>query len=135
MRKIYSLLIVSLFAGYAYAQDTPKCLENDIIHAYMNDFSYDDYLNDYEKSFVLDYFNAGKSAGYRLDAPKPVSLSWTLDPAAVAQRVEVSEQSNYSNAWIYNARNDTAGYDVYNLIPGKKYYYRVVSTDPAQMRP
>ena len=129
MRKIYSLLIVSLFAGYAYAQDTPKCLENDIIHAYMNDFSYDDYLNDYEKSFVLDYFNAGKSAGYRLDAPKPVSLSWTLDPAAVAQRVEVSEQSNYSNAWIYNARNDTAGYDVYNLIPGKKYYYRVVSTD------
>ena len=128
MRKFYILLIVSLFAGYAYSQSASECLENDIIHRYMNEFSYDT-IPDYNVSYVMDYFNAGKTAGYRMDAPKPVSLSWTLDPAAVAQRVEVSEQSDYSNPWVYNARNDTAGYDVYNLIPGKKYYYRVVSTD------
>lgn len=121
MRKFYVLLTVSLFAGFASAQDTPKCLENDIIHSYMNDFSYDDYLDDYDKSFVLDYFNNGKNTGIRMDAPKPVSLSWTLDPACAAQRIEVSEQSDYSNAWVYNVRSDTAGYDVYNLIPGKHY--------------
>jgi hypothetical protein len=127
MRKLYILVIVSLFAGYAYSQD-PQCLENDIIHRYMNEFSYDT-IPDYDVSYVMDYFNEGKTAGYRMDAPKPVSLSWTLNPGAVAQRVEVSEKSDYSDAWVYNARNDTAGYDVYNLIPGKKYYYRVISTD------
>ena len=128
MRKLYSLVALSLFAGHICSQTT-YCLENDITHAYMNDFSYDDYLDDYDKSFILDYFNNGKTAGYRLDAPKPVSLSWTLDPACAAQRVEVSESSNYSDSWVYNVRSDTAGYDVYNLIPGKKYYYRVISTD------
>ena len=125
MRKLYVLLLVSLLAGYAYSQE-PQCLENDIIHAYMNDFSYDT-IQDYNVSYVMDYFN--RPATYRKDAPKPVSLSWTLDPACTAQRVEVSEQSDYSNPWVYNARNDTAGYDVYNLIPGKKYYYRVISTN------
>ena len=128
MRKYYILFLASLFAGYAYSQGSQECLENDIIHRYMNEFSYDT-IPDYNVSYVLDYFNEGKTGGYRMDAPKPVSLSWTLDPGAVAQRVEVSEQSDYSNAWVYNARNDTAGYDVYNLIPGKKYYYRVISTD------
>ena len=128
MRKYYILFLASLFAGYAYSQGSQECLENDIIHRYMNEFSYDT-IPDYNVSYVLDYFNEGKTGGYRMDAPKPVSLSWTHDPGAVAQRVEVSEQSDYSNAWVYNARNDTAGYDVYNLIPGKKYYYRVISTD------
>ena len=125
MRKIQVFLMMSLLTGHICSQ-TPWCLENDITHAYLNDFSYDDYLDDYNVSFIMEYFN--KPHDYRLDAPKPVRLSWTHASGAEAQRIEVSESSTYDNAYVYSVHADSAAYDVYNLIPGKTYYYRVVST-------
>ena len=126
MRKIYFLLSVfSILVGRVCSQ--PYCLENDIIHGFMNDFKYDT-IADYNVSYVMEYFN--RPADYRKDAPKPVSLSWTNNNAEIcAQRVEVSESSDYSNPLVFSVRNDTTGYDVYNLIPGKTYYYRIVSID------
>ena len=125
MRRFCILLVLFLSAGLAYSSE-PVCLENDIIHDYMNDFSYDT-IADYNVSLVMDYFN--RPADYRKDAPRPVSLSWTKDPDAAAQRVEVSEQSDYSDSLVYAVSKDSARYDVYNLIPGKTYYYRVISVD------
>ena len=127
MRKISSLIVLSLFAGHICSQT--YCLENDITHAYMTDFSYDDYLDDYDVSFVLHYDTLYKEGprDYRLDAPKPVRLHWTHEPGAEAQRIEVSLKSNYDSAYVYSVHADSTAYDVYNLIPGKTYYYRVVS--------
>ena len=125
MRKIIVLLLLLLFAVRGSAQ-TSYCLENDITHDYLNDFSYDDYLDDYDVSFILDYFN--KPHDYRLDAPKPVRLSWTHTAGAESQRIEVSDTSTYANAYVYQVHPDSAAYDVYNLIPGKTYYYKVIST-------
>ena len=127
MRKIYSLIVLSLFAGHICSQT--YCLENDITHAYLNDFSYDT-IPDYNVSYVLYYDSLYKIGprDYRLDAPKPVRLSWAHEPGAEAQRIEVSLRSDYDSAYVYSVHADSAAYDVYNLIPGKTYYYRVVST-------
>ena len=125
MRKFYIILALSLLAGRVCSK-SPYCLENDIIYGYMHDFSYDT-IADYTVSYVMEYFN--KPADYRKDAPKPVTLSWTNDPAAEAQRIEVSENSDYSDAFVYTVGKDAGSYDVYNLIPGRKYYYRVVSVN------
>ena len=131
MRKFYVLVAFSLLVGHVCAEDNfpVYCLENNIIHSYLNDFSYDTVALD--TSFVMDYFNRGKEEGYRMDAPKPVSLSWTLDPSTQAQRIEVSESSSYSDLLVYSVAPDKDSYDLYNLIPGKTYYYRVVSVDAA----
>ncbi len=127
MRKPFVLVLVSLFAGYSGAQNPQFCLENDITNRYMNEFTYDDYLDDYDVSKIMEYFDAGKDDGYRLDAPKPVSLSWTKAAGATSQRIEVSESADYADAYIYSVAADAESYDVYNLIPGKTYYYRVIS--------
>ena len=127
MRKKIILSFISLFAGYVCAQNAPYCLENDIIHSYLNDFSYDSIPLD--TSFVMAYFDKGKDEGYRMDAPKPINLSWTHDPSAQAQRIEVSESSTYANPLVYSVAPDKDSYDLYNLIPGKNYYYKIISTD------
>ena len=129
MKKIYILFVLSLLAGHVCAEDIVPvyCLENNIIHSYLNDFSYDTVALD--TSFVMDYFNRGKDEGYRMDAPKPVNLSWTQNPSAQSQRIEVSESSTYSYPLVYSVAPDKDSYDLYNLIPGKTYYYRVVSID------
>ena len=127
MRKPFVLVLVSLFAGYSGAQNPQFCLENDITNRYMNEFTYDDYLDDYDVSKIMEYFDAGKDDGYRLDAPKPVTLSWTKAAGAASQRIEVSESADYADAYVYSVAADAESYDVYNLIPGKTYYYRVIS--------
>ena len=126
MRKLYIILSACLLAGQVCAQEPlPKyCLENDITHAYLTDFSYDT-IPDYNVSYIMDYFNM--SHDYRLDAPKPVNLSWTAGADAESQRIEVSESSAYTDALVFNVSKDKNSYDVYNLIPGKTYYYRVMA--------
>ena len=128
MKKFYVLFTLSLLTARVGAQEIPNyCLENDIVNHYMNDFTYDDYLDDYNESKILYYFDLGKDAGYRLDAPKPVTLTWTKASGATSQRIEVSESESFSDSYVYQLRADAESYDVYNLIPGKTYYYRVIS--------
>ena len=126
MRKSLVLIALSLSAGHVFSQETlpQDGLENDITHRYLTDFSYDT-IPDINVSYVLDYYNMPHD--YRLDAPKPVSLSWTKDGAASSQRVEVSESSDYSDALVFKVGKDKGSFDVYNLIPGRHYYYRVVA--------
>ena len=130
MKKFYVLSVLSLLTARVCAQEIPSyCLENDIVYHYMNDFTYDDYLDDYDESKIMYYFDLGKDAGYRLDAPKPITLTWTNDAGATYQRIEVSESEDFTDPYIYSVSADVASYDVYNLIPGKTYYYRVISVD------
>ena len=123
MRKINLFVALTLLAGQTYAQVIYN-VENDITHAYLNDFSYDTVSLD--KSFIMDYFNMPHD--YRLDAPRPVSLAWTGQAGADSQRLEVSESSDYADALVFALNPDSSRYDLYNMIPGNTYYWRVVST-------
>lgn len=125
MRKVILCLSTLLLAGKIFSQPPINyCVENDITHAFLNDFSYEGL--DLKISYVMDYFN--RPHDYRLDAPRPVRLSWTHDPDAEAQRVEVSELSTYADSIVFTIHKDSAGYFLYNMIPGKIYHYRIVST-------
>ncbi len=122
MKRIGFLFALSLFAGQLPAQQQ-YCVENDITHAYLNDFTYDTVSLD--KSFVMKYFNMPHD--YRLDAPRPVELTWTHQDGAESQTVEVSESADFTNAIVFALDKDTARYELYNLAPGRKYYYRILS--------
>ena len=125
MRKLYFLITLSLFAGRICAQNPVQyCVETDITHGFLFDFSYD--TVDLKISYVMDYFN--KPHDYRLDAPAPVKLSWNHEDGAESQRLEVSESSAYADPMIFALGKDAADYDLYNMIPGRTYYWRVIST-------
>lgn len=125
MRKIYTLSVFCLLAGSINAQQPVSyTVENEITHGFLTDFTYDTVsLN---VSYVMDYFN--KPHTYRLDAPAPVRLTWAHQDGAEAQRVDVSEKQDYSDSIAFTIDKDSAAYDLYNLIPGRNYYYRIVST-------
>lgn len=124
MRKTAFVFVFSVVARLMSAQNPVSyCVENEITHDFLNDFSYDSL--DLTVSYVMKYFN--KPHDYRLDAPVPVRLSWNHEAGADAQRVEVSESSVYTDSIVFTINKDTAQYDLYNMIPGKKYYYRIVS--------
>ena len=125
MKKFYLIIALSMLMGRISAQNPVKySVENEITHGYLNDFTYDT-IADLNVSYVMEYFN--KPHEYRLDAPVPAHLSWTHQDGADAQRVEVSEQNTYANPIVFTINKDAAEYDLYNLIPGKTYYYRIVS--------
>lgn len=125
MRHFYALLVLCLAFVRIGAQTPVRyCIENEITHGFLNDFSYDSL--DLTVSYVMDYFN--KPHDYRLDAPSPVKLSWTHADGAEAQRVEISEKSDYSDPIKFTIDKDASEYDLYNMIPGKVYYYRILST-------
>ena len=124
MRKLYFLISLSLLAGRICAQSPVEyCVENEITHGYLFDFTYD--TVDLSVSYVMDYFN--KPHDYRLDAPAPVRLSWNHEDGADEQKLEVSESSSFTAPLIFALDKDTAEYDLYNMIPGKTYYWRVIS--------
>ena len=123
MRKACFVLAFSMFVGNICAQQS-YCVENDITHAYLNDFTYDT-IPDLNVSYIMQYFRMPHD--YRLDAPVPANLSWTHDAGAESQRLEVSEWADFSDPLIYALDADTAQYELYNLIPGRKYYYRILS--------
>lgn len=139
MKKICFLFAFSLMAGFMSAQaPISYSVEKDIVHAYLTDFDYD--TIDINESYILDYFNMPRNydkskkptdavnVQARLDAPNPVRLTWNHEDGAEAQRLEVSESSDYSDSIVFKINKDTAQYDLFNLIPGRLYYYRFVST-------
>ncbi len=136
MRKLYSLLALSLLFAGASAQDPVRyTVEKDIIHSYLTDFDYDTIPLTVEK--VMDYFNmphvtdASKPATApenRLDAPAPYRITWTHQDGADAQRVDVAPDTRFARGVIsFTVNKDTSVYDLYNMVPGETVYYRVVS--------
>lgn len=135
MKKICFLFAFSLMAGFMSAQaPISYSVEKDIVHSYLTDFDYD--TIPLTVTYIMKYFNMPHVTDpnkpvtdpvNRLDAPNPVKLSWNHEDGAEAQRVEVSESSTYSDSIVFTINKDAAQYDLYNMIPGKHYYYRVVS--------
>jgi protein tyrosine/serine phosphatase len=128
MKKLITLSILCLVAGTARSKEIPEyCLENNAVQHYIHDFEYDD--DDYTYTNILDYcdpepYKYYKYDGYRKDRPEPASLEF---PSALPQDgiLYVSENSDFSDSLTYNVKAGATGYDVYNLIPGRTYYYKV----------
>ena len=81
-----------------------------------------DYSNDpdYTLSFARDY---RKDHGAN-DKPLPVKISWNGGDAA---KILVSKSPEFEDAFEVAAEASPA--EVFNLVPGEKYYYKVLAAD------
>ena len=75
---------------------------------------------DYVLSFVKDY----KSKYGANDKPLPVKISW---PGGTADKVVISQSPDFADA--FEIKVDTPPAEVFNLIPGVGYYYKVLAGD------
>ena len=136
MRKILLFSTLSLFTMQAFAQQQiPEyCLENDVVHRYLTEVQYDP--NDYSYSNITDYCYSypwdweGEGKGVRLDFPKPVPIK-LASALSVAGKLYVGESEDYSDAdlLVMDITQGTDSINVWNLIPGRTYNWKLVDAE------
>lgn len=100
-------------------------LENEALTAYLNDaeLTYTD-TND-DNVTVMNKYVSTYSYIARKDCPNPVKIEWT-NPASNATVISIYKNDSLDNpVWTQNATANATAAEVYNLIPGRKYYYSV----------
>lgn len=101
-------------------------LENLTLRAYLNFLEQMPYRDgDYSYSYIDDYYQV--STTYRKDQPRPISISW--ESAGGAQRLYVADNPGFDEALVYPVGALSGSYDIYNLIPERQYWWKVVSTN------
>ena len=107
-------------------------LENDCVSSYLDaamtaytggDRSSSLIKNAWGNSAVYGNFTPGRDARY--DCPRPVPISWSTVVTG-EKTVYIYNNSTYTDEELHVTSTGTSA-DVYNLIPGRTYYYRVMS--------
>lgn len=102
-------------------------LVNDKMNEYFTYEAEHPYTPSDNNSWVENYAR-GKSSTNRLDWPKPVPVTWTTSVSGtptVAVYNDADCTSEEIMAYVTNTTANSA--DIYNLIPGRKYWYVVRS--------
>lgn len=124
MKKILSICVATLLAIPLLAQTEVFNLENPAVQAFMADRTYDT-NSDYSVT-VIEKYNTDEYYSDR-DRPLPVVVKWDARPeGSVWVRVQVSEKADFTR--IVHTEEQRAvkrTQQIYNLIPGRTYYYRV----------
>ena len=130
MRKILLLAVLVLFSFQAKSQNSIQeyCVENETAHRYLTEVKYDS--TDYSYSSIMNYcYNMPwnwkvEGNGVRLDFPRPVPIR-LANAIDTASTFYVSENADFSDAWTYTIEKGVDSIDVYNLIPGRVYNWKV----------
>ena len=126
MRKILLLAFVGMISMQAKSQNQiPEyCLENDVVHSYLTEVQYDPTNYDYSKILCYCDSPSYNNNGIRKDLPKavPIKLTSAIDTAST---FFVSENADFSDAWSYTIAKGVDSIDIYNLIPGRLYNWKV----------
>jgi protein tyrosine/serine phosphatase len=64
----------------------------------------------------------------RRDKPEPATIFWTQNASATSQQITWSLNADFSDASTAVVDLSDAHYEIYNLLPGKTYYYKVTAT-------
>lgn len=103
-------------------------LENPTLRAYLNMLEKIPYRDgDYSYSRIDDYYQL--STSYRKDRPSPVTIQWETAAGSGSQRVYVADNTEFTDAATFQISGSAVSYDIYNLIPGKHYHWKVTSSD------
>ncbi len=103
-------------------------LENATVRAYLNfleKMPYED--GDYTYSIIDDYYRL--TSVYRKDHPRAVSLSWEKAAGGGTQRLFLAENQEFEGSTVLSISGMKTSYEVYNLIPGREYWWKVTSTE------
>lgn len=113
-------------------EGSPFNLENDMVHDYLDEA--DDKYTDtnYKKvgstasvSVVADYSKYASNDN-RLDIPKPVPVEWGFPSTGKATITVYKDELMTEEEWQWETTTTEAtSFDVYNLVPGKKYWCTV----------
>ena len=79
---------------------------------------------DYTISYAYDYWNTYNAN----DKPLPVTFTWR----GIASRVLLSTSPNMDNA--FPARQNSGLAEIYNLVPGVKYYFKVLDSKNQELK-
>ena len=96
-------------------------IENIRVREYMADVTYT--ASDETK---IRPYNVAPPA--RRDLPEPATIFWTQNASATAQLVTWSTSPDFSDALTAEVDLDCAYYEIFNLLPGQTYYYKVTLT-------
>ena len=101
-------------------------LENTALTAYLNEAESSYHDDDDATNTVMDKYVSGTYASMdRKDCPAPVRITWA-DAASRNTVISIYEDETLSKlVWAQNASERATSADIYNLIPGPKYYYTV----------
>lgn len=101
-------------------------LENAALAAYLDDASRSYTDTDEATNTVMPTYLSGIYANMsRKDCPAPVNITWS-NAASRNTVVSIFENDSLENpVWTQNASDGATSADVYNLIPGRTYYYTV----------
>ena len=110
-------------------KDATFNLENKQVTKFLNaaDESYTD--SNFKLVSVAILYSLGGSARNRLDAPAPVNLNWTVN-AGGSKVVQVFDDASMTRLHMQTAASDNSA-EVSNLIPGRRYWYKVLAQDGA----
>ena len=112
-------------------------IENDRLAAYLDQVDAHPYNppSDYTVTYMTaDLYNGNTSHTSRLDWPKPVPVSWESNPTTgnADKVVYVYNDSDMNDLELsVSVDMNATSADVYNLIPERVYYYKVMNGDDA----
>ena len=95
-------------------------LENARVRGFVHDFEY----ASGESSKVSTY---NQSPPERRDWPLPVNFFWSQAAGDADTWIAWSENPDFYEASLYPVTAGSASYEIYNLIPGRKYYCMVTT--------
>lgn len=99
---------------------------SDYLDAAENHYSDTDFKTE---SIVIWYNNFGGSSSNRLDVPRPFSLSWST-AASGNKTVQVFNDISMTDMEMQTSVSGSSA-EIWNLIPGRRFWYKVLSQDGA----
>lgn len=123
MKRLLTISVGILLSASLWAQVEKFNLENPAVQAFMADRTYDS-NSDYSVT-VIENYNTDEYYADR-DRPLPVMLSWEKPTEGYWMKVVVSETPDFSRiVHEEEQRILLKKQNIYNLIPGRTYYYRL----------
>lgn len=96
-------------------------LENERVQGFVHSFTYLP-----EDNSKVDSYNTKPPS--RRDQPAGVALTWKRNVLVSNLRLIVSTDRNYASADTIALGDAAEGYEIFNLIPSRTYYYKVEGT-------
>ena len=120
----FIIIIAVCFAILPLAAQPEHNIENGAVKAFLADRTYET-NSDYSQTVVTKYNSSTYYSGSR-HRPVPVTISWTLSATPQSQTIVVSTNEDFSNSLTFTASAAATSVDIYNLVPGQMYYYKVI---------
>lgn len=102
-------------------------IENEGVQSYMSEVDYSDDIYYYESRVEMYYRSFGAT-----DKPLPVTFTWEGEASSIVISNSKSFDEILMTLDVSNSRSSSV--DVYNLIPGQKYYYKVLNEAGAALK-